>query len=139
MNEDTDLFMISGSSTKLLFLASLEYLTQIPSCCQFFKATCFSIMDLCSAFFNVCLDQESQYFLLSPGKNSSIVEGHGPGTSMPHVLFPCAPPTLKKTLSFPCNSVLIQYVNDLPLCRENKKKSYKRASIYLLSTLAKEK
>lgn len=50
----------------------------------------------------------------------------------------CSIKTEKGNLSFPCNSVLIQRVNDLRLCPENKKAS-KKGSLYLLSTLAKKK
>lgn len=42
----------------------------------------------------------------------------------------CSIKTEKGNLSFPCNSVLIQRVNDLRLCPENKKAS-KKGSLYL--------
>lgn len=50
----------------------------------------------------------------------------------------CSIKTEKGNLSFPCNSVLIQCVNDLRLFPENKEAS-KKDSLYLLSTLDKKK
>lgn len=59
------------------------------------QATCFTIVDICSAFFNVPLDQESQYFLPSLGKENSIPGQSWPWSSpKPLLLFLGAPSRL---------------------------------------------